>query len=106
MTFETLSVSVASKGKLDRSSCFVDNILCATLSLRLCKSCGCPPDSPAPSALTGCSAVFFAFLYFWEILHVNLFALSGGNCAQVVRRGCLRADARSACVTSRPHFDG
>src|ERR1051326_6565451 len=86
---------------------FIDISAGPTLSLRLWQSCSCPPDSPAPSALARLlSGLLLAFFIFWEILHVYLFPQSGGNCAQVVRRRRLRADAGTLVFTSRPHFDG
>src|SRR3954470_12109352 len=41
----------------------------------------------------------------WESSDVNVFPQRGGNCAQVVRRGCERADARAPGFTggAPPH---
>src|SRR5207237_9762587 len=61
---------------------------------------------PCACDARGHSAVFFAFLIFWETRNVNLFAQSGGNCAQVVRRGCFGTDSGPIGLASRAHSDG
>src|SRR5207245_1712510 len=48
----------------------------------------------------------FAFFSFWESSDVNLFPQRGGNCAQVVRRGCQRADAGAPGFAGGAHLDG
>src|SRR5215472_3553947 len=87
-----------------RANPSVDNRISPTLSLNLWKSCSCPPD-PLRFRREWHSAVFLFFIYLGD-LYVNLFPQAGGNCAQMVRRRRLRADARAAVVARGAHPDG
>src|SRR5580704_16207906 len=76
------------------------------------KSRGCPPDGLASSPGNQ-RAVFFVIFNrvsqlfsFWESSDVNLFPVTGGNCAQVVRRGCGWTDARASGFASGAHPHG
>src|ERR1700733_14484151 len=104
---------LARSGAISQGISFVNSALTIPRRLRYLKdfgkSRGCPPDGLASSPGNQ-RAVFFVifnrvsqFLSLWENSDVYLFPQTGGNCAQVVRRGCGWADAWAAGLASGAH---
>src|ERR1700733_970307 len=107
---------LARSGAISQGISFVNSALTIPRRLRYLKdfgkSRGCPPDGLASSPGNQ-RAVFFVIFNrvsqlfsFWESSDVNLFPVTGGNCAQVVRRGCGWTDARASGFAGGTHFNG
>src|SRR3984885_15467302 len=107
---------LARSGAISQGISFVNSALTIPRRLRYLKdfgkSRGCPPDGLASSPGNQ-RAVFFVIFnrvsqYFFILgeFNVYLFPFTGGNRAQVVRRGCGWAEAWPSGVTGRPHSLG